>query len=458
MMYGTFYRKFLFPFYETFLMRRGTLKYLEELERTQWLSEEEIREIQWAKLQRLLQHAYLHVPYYRQKFHEIGAEPQDIKSMEDFQNFPFLTKEDVQDHQEELIADGYKIEEMCQNETSGSTGRPLIFFYPRDSYERRFAVKIRSESWVGLKPGDRTLMLWGRYLSHGSLQRLKQSLYWKVQNVKHICGYQLDERSLRKIIGKINRFKPKFIVSYVTPIYYLAKLAMEDGIPLYSPQGIIVSAEKLYPYQKALIEECFQTKVYNRYGCCEFMNIAAECSEREGMHINMDTLVVEFVKPEGSSLYGDFGEVVVTDLHNYGMPFIRYRLGDIARPLNHKCPCGRGLPLMDVVQGRINEVIVTPDGRYVPDHMFLYVFAETKGVRRYQIIQKTEEALTIKLVPDSSYSPAEEQRMLKMIRSVLGDRIELKIDYVDDIPLDKTGKFKYTISEVAKCRIGKSTC
>jgi len=459
-MYSKFYRSTLFPFYESFLRGRKTLKYLKELERNQWLSEEELREIQWVKLKKLLEHAFLHVPYYKRKFKEIGAHPYDIK-IEDFTQFPYLTKDDVQNYKSELVADNYINKNTVHNETSGSTGQPLTFSYPRESYEWRVAAKIRSESSVGLLPGARTALIWGHYISMGLLKQLKMSLYWKSQNVKYLCAYQLDDSNLYKIIKEINHFKPQFIVSYVTPLYYLSRLAIEHQIPLYSPEGIIASAETLYPHQKDLIEKCFHTKVYNRYGCCEFMNIAAECSKRDGMHINIDTLVVEFVReeniqafekglPRGFAPRDDIGEIVVTDLHNYGMPLIRYKLGDLGRPLIKKCSCGRGLPVMDIVQGRVNDVVITPDGKRIPDHLFLWIFAETKGVRKYQIIQKTKETLIIRLVTDNSYAEEEERNILRMIRSVLDDKIELKVEYLNDIPIEKSGKFRYTYSEVVK--------
>ncbi len=449
-MYSKLYRSLLFPLYETKLRRRKTLKYLEEYEKNQWLSEEELREIQWAKLQELLNYVYIHVPYYKRRFNEIGANPQDFKNLDDFSHFPFLTKRDIQENQKELISDQYINKKLIQNETSGSTGDPLIFYYNRESYERRIAVKIRSESFIGLHPGVRSIMLWGHYISQGFFKNLKKNLYWKSQNIKYVSAYQLDEANLHRIIRIINWNKPEFIISYVTPIYLLSQLILDKKIPIHSPKGILASAEMLYPHQKSLIEEGFHTKVYNRYGCCEFMNIAAECTERSGMHINIDNLAVEFVDPEGDWSYGDIKEIIVTDLHNYAMPFIRYRLGDLCRPLDQRCLCGRGLPVMDIVQGRVNDVIYTPDGRRVPDQIFLYIFAEVKGVRKYQVHQEVKEMLTIKLVTNDSYSPEIEKEILKMARNILGNEIKIIMEYCDDIPISPGGKFRYTCSKVSE--------
>ena len=449
MMYGTFYRKFLFPFYETFLMRRGTLKYLKELERTQWLSEEEIREIQWAKLQRLLQHAYLHVPYYRQKFHEIGAEPQDIKSMEDFQSLPTIGKQIIKENHNSLIAVNCLGKTLTKS-TGGTTGIPLQLEYTHDSYEWKRAVTMRGYGWAGYQEGEKVTYLWSVAVGKYPLfNKLKDGLYHKILRQKYFNVFDLTPENMERYYHKMREFKPEHIVAYALQMYYFARHIAENKLEPFPLKSIILGAEAVTKYQKDFISSVFNCPVFETYGCREFTLIASECEEHCGMHISAENLYVEILKDGKPAAPGKVGEVVITDLHNYGMPFIRYKNGDLAVLSKERCPCGRGLPLIKRVEGRLLDVIRTPDGKILTGVFFPHLMKEFKEVDRFQVIQESFDSLVVKIVPNPRYPNVPLNLIEQEIRKVIGTKMNLEIQLVDDIPLSPSGKFRITISKIS---------
>jgi phenylacetate-CoA ligase len=448
-MYSALYKSILFPLYESILRGRNTLKYLKELEANQWLSGEQIKEMQMQKLHALLEHSYNNVPCYRKRFDELGMTPDDIETLDDFRQFPMLSKMDIKRDGSSLLAKNYKTTDVVMDSTGGSTGVLVEFMYPRESYEQRVAAAARGDSWAGWDFAKKETVIWGRHIGGEPYRlRLKKSLHHLIIRRQYICSYSFSIGSFPMYIKRINRFKPDVIVSYVTPLYNLAKYIKQKNVKCYSPKGIITSAEKLFEHQRQLIESVFQTQVFNRYGCTETGLIAAECSEHNGLHINADNLIVEFIRDGKPVQPGEVGEIVVTSLHNYLMPFIRYRLGDTGRPSADKCRCGRGLPLMQDIEGRVVDTIVTPDGRYVPGQFFQYILDIAKGIDQFQVIQKTLDQLTVYLVTNSDFEMSCLDRFQRETRRVMGEEIYIRFEFVDNIPLPRSGKYRYTISEV----------
>jgi phenylacetate-CoA ligase len=313
----------------------------------------------------------------------------------------------------------------------------------------REAVRLRSESWIGCSYGTRVVVFWGRHPGQGIVGRFKKALWFRLQNVKYLCAYDLQDHHLKRHVEDIRRFRPEFIISYVTPLCDLAALIQREELFVSGLRGIVTGAEKLFEHQKKLLEQVFQCPVYNRYGCSEVMNVAGECLAREGMHLNLDTLVIEFIGRDGRPVRpGQEGEIVITDLHNYGMPFIRYRVKDYAVPGNKLCSCGRGLPLMTDLLGRENTLIRTPDGRRVPDNILTFLFeaAEARGVQHCQLIQERLDELVVRLVPGSGYSSATGRYLCAALQKQLGPQLKLRLDLTSQIPALPSGKRSYTLS------------
>jgi phenylacetate-CoA ligase len=444
-LYESLFKQVLFPAYESGLRRRKTLAYLREYERSQWLSPEQVDALQWEKLQRLLAHCWEHVPYYREQWQPLGIEgPQDIRSPADYALLPVLRKPEIRENFEKLIATPYR-SELLYKTTGGSTGEPLRFGYTRESYERRLSIMWRGYGWSGARLGQPTLYLWGIPVG---VQKRKERLYHAAFNRRMLSAFEMSDARMAEYADAIDRFRPETLVSYVAPIVRMSEWLIANGRRIHRPQRILGAAESLHESQRQLIEQAFHCPAYNTYGCREFMLIAAECTRRGGLHLNADHLRVDLEALQAPA--GDAGprDVVLTDLHNYGMPLLRYVNGDLATPGKGTCSCGRGLPLLASVDGRKLDALRTRDGRYVPGEFIVYAFLYAAGVKRYQVVQKQLDEFEIRIVPDRDFLESTIDHLRSELAKVVGDSVRLNFLLADDIPLTATGKLRVTISEL----------
>ncbi|MEO8364932.1 MAG: phenylacetate--CoA ligase family protein [Pseudoxanthomonas sp.] len=439
------FRRILLPVYESGLRRRKTLSYLRHYERSQWLAPEQVEALQWEKLQQLISHCWNHVPYYRERWQPLGINaPEDIRSAADYSLLPVLRKPEIKENFERLIAEPYR-SEMLYKTTGGSTGEPLRFGYTRESYERRLSIMWRGYGWAGARLGQATLYLWGVPVG---IQKRKERLYHAAFNRRMLSAFEMSESRMAEYADAIDRFRPETLVSYVAPIVKMSEWLIATGRRIHRPQRIMGAAESLHESQREIIERAFGCPAYNTYGCREFMLIAAECSHREGLHVNADHLRVDL---ERSRLPGcDEGprDVVVTDLHNYGMPLLRYVNGDLATAATRTCSCGRGLPLLASVDGRKLDALRTRDGRYVPGEYIVYAFLHAVGVKRYQVVQKQLDEFEIRVVRDHDFQDSTIELVRSELAKVVGDSVRLNFLFTDEIPLTATGKQRVTISEL----------
>ena len=444
-MYENLFRRLLFPLYESGLRRRRTLQYLEEYERNQWLAPEQVAAMQWEKLKKLLDHCWRHVPYYRERWQQAGAQPGDIRSLADYALLPTLGKAEIRANFDRLVADGWR-KDLLYKTTGGSTGEPLRFGYTRESYERRVAVMFRGYGWAGARMGQRTLYLWGQSAGRRST---KDFLHQVAFHRRTLNAFTMSEALMPRYVAAINRYKPEVIVSYVAPIVKLAEWAMANGHRLHRPAQILAAAESLHEPQREVIEKAFGCPAYNTYGCREFMLVAAECGERRGLHVNADHLLVELGGNMPPSDTNEARDVIVTDLHNYGMPLLRYANGDLATAADETCTCGRGLPLLSRIDGRRLDALRTPDGRFLPGEFIVYAFLKGNGIERYQVVQRQLDALDVNVVRGEGFDEQAMEQITCELRSKLGEQLTVRIHYVDQIPLTPSGKHRVTISELA---------
>lgn len=445
-LYEPLFRRALFPAYESGLRRRKTLLYLREYEASQWRSVEQTELLQWQKVQFLVRHCWEQVPYYRERWALLGIRaPEDIASPADYARLPVLNKPEIRANFDKFIALGYR-NQLLFKTTGGSTGEPLRFAYTRESYERRLSIMWRGYGWTGARLGQRTLYLWGTPVG---AQKRKDRLYHWAFNRHMLSAFEMTEARMAEYADTIERFRPETIVSYVAPIVKLAEWLIANGRRLHGPQRILGAAESLHESQRKIIEQAFGCPAYNTYGCREFMLIASECEHRAGLHINADHLKVELgLGVQGEAADAGPRDVIVTDLHNYGMPLLRYANGDLATAGARECACGRGLPLLASVDGRKLDALRTPDGRFVPGEYIVYAFLYATGIRRYQVVQKQLDALQIRIVRDQDFDPSTIELVRRELVKVLGNSVALDFEFVADIPLTQTGKQRVTISEL----------
>ncbi|WP_437326533.1 phenylacetate--CoA ligase family protein [Sorangium sp. So ce381] len=437
----------LFPFYETKLRGRATLAYLGELERSQWRPERELRELNWRKMLAALRFAEQSVPFYRRRFAEYGVRVKDVHAPEDLARFPVLTKADLRAHGSELIADGWR-GKLFRSGTGGSTGEPARFFYDHTTYECRSAAALRSDAWAGGRIGDKELYIWGIPTLEPRWKKAKRTLHEALIRKKTVSAWNLAEERLAGVVDEIRRYQPNLVVGYTSPLYYTARYALETGHRLPTPRGIIATAERLFPHQREVIERAFQAPVYDRYGCREMMLIGAECERHEGKHLNIENVFLEVVRGGRHARPGEPGEVILSDLVCRSMPLIRYKNEDVVVAADKPCSCGRGLPLLASVEGRVLDMIVGTDGQLLSSVFFPYFFKDNPTVERYQVHQDKTRAITIKIIPGEGYGPETSQAIERDLRRFLGERADIRVQLVSDIPVTSGGKFRFTMTEV----------
>jgi len=445
--YGKIFRYILFPFYESFLRRRDTLKFLDEAESVLSLSAEEVRAKQWTKLKILLEHAYKEVPYYRQLWDEIDLPPSKINSLDDFEKLPILTKDIVRKEYNNLIASNL-IGKTETKATGGSTGQPFSYEYTYESHKRREAIAMRGYGLAGAELGVKTWQLWGQDLVHpGWYKSLKNRMFHRFYNRKMANSFVMSTSNLQEYVDDYNQFKPSAIVSYTSPLVQLAEYILENNLTVHQPDTILTGAEPLYDFQREIIEKAFNSTVKNTYGCREVMLIASEASEQEGLVVNIDHLVVE-VCNGGAPVYSEVGDIILTDLSNFAMPLIRYENGDQAIIDSMSPSDDFPLPRIRSIEGRKLDVIKTPDGRLLPGEFFPHLLKDFSAIRKFQIIQNTLSSLEIKIQKKGDFPDAEYQSLLNIVRGHVGNDIKIEVSFVDQIELTSSGKHRVTVSNI----------
>lgn len=448
-LYQNFYEYGWFPFFEGVIKCRNTAKIYKQARNTENLSYDELVELQSSALKQLMMHADQHSPFHHLRFKEACINPAAIQSPNDLLALPLLTKGDIRKNYAQIANDTNG--PLWIKTTGGSTGEPLRFAYTKESYEWRVAMSKRGYSWAGALPGSKQAYIWGVQL--GKIDRktqLKEQLHHFVDRQQYFNCFDFDERAMAKCLMELNQFKPVTVIGYTNPLYNLALFIGDNSRIKFTPKGIICAAEKVHPYQREAIERVFGAKVFNTYGSREFMLIAAECEKHEGLHISAENLIVEIIKDDGTpAKEGETGRIIVTDLHNYGMPFIRYEIGDLGVATTKTCSCGRGLPMIADVVGRSLDVIRTPEGKIVPGEFFPHLIKDFTDVARFQVIQEKLDLLIIKLVPTTELSDNTKKRIDSEVRKVTGPTIDINYEIVSDIALTATGKYRVTVSKLS---------
>ncbi len=450
--YGSIYRGALLPAYEM-LRGRNMSSHLREFRETQWLRLEQHRSRQWEAIQRMLRHAYEQTAFYKERFAQADLKPDDMTSWGDFGQLPFLEKEDLQLHQDELISKSYRDQPLITSHSGGSTGQPVEFKFDRYHYDRRCAAWARADSWAGALPGEKQIRLW---LGVGSgvgkrpwKEVIKERLHWAIMRWKTITATNLSPESVRKYCDIMHRFPPRTMYALAQSAYSFALLLEKQALQPPRMQGIILGAEKIFPEQRKKIEEVFQTPTFERYGCQEFCNIGEECEYHNGMHINADGLYVEVVDDEGQPLPpGEPGEIVVTSLDNFAMPFIRYKLGDMGVLAEGECPCGRGLPRIKEVLGRTCDMIVTPEGTVCSGIMMPHFMKEFSCIREFQFVQEAVDHLTVRVVPGEDWNKPAQNYMEEELRRWVGHTMDIDFEEVSELEKAGSGKYRMVISRV----------
>lgn len=440
----------IYPWYESRVRGRKTMQYVAEYERNQWLSSDEIHALQLTRLQALLAHCQEHVPYYSRRWAEAGIDWRELRSVADLQYFPVVDKDEIRANQEDFVARPWRGRTLKKT-TGGSTGKPLSFEYTRESYERRMAVMMRGYGWAGWRLGVKRLDIWGTELGSPSmLRRWKTRLYDQALGRRVLSCFEMTADNMGSYVAEIDRYRPDVIVGYTSALEAMASWIDVNGGAAWAPNSVVTAAEMLSDRQRALIEKTFRAPVFHTYGCREFMLIGAECEMHRGYHTSADQLVVEVADDNHRLLEQGVGDVLITDLHNFGMPFVRYVNGDLAAAGRSgiRCQCGRGLPLLGAVEGRRLDMLSTPDGRIIPGEFFPHLMKDIAAVDTFQVRQTREDRITIHVVKRSEPSEADMRYLRFEIDKVIGAGMTVEFRFVDEIALTPSGKRRVTVRDI----------
>jgi phenylacetate-CoA ligase len=434
----------LLPAYDRMRGRRYVER-LTFLEQSQWWTRERVRAFQWTELQKLLTHVFASVPYLKEKYRTAGIALEDVRSLEDFARLPTLTRAEVNAHGPELCSTAYN-GELLPHSTGGSTGVPTRFFRTYDSYDWRTAAKDRAYSWTGWRLGMPAIYLWGAPVgSVARRQAWKTRAYEAVHRQLTVNTFSQSDELWNDVYRRALKYRPTLVVGYVSSLVEFAGFLRRTNRTIPGVTCAIAAAEPLFEDTRRHVERALGAPLFNTYGSREFMSIAAECEYRDGLHVHAENLVVETTDREG---HGP-SEIVVTDLHNYGMPLVRYEIGDLGTLVDTSCRCGRGLPLLKSIDGRTLDALRTADGRTVPGEFFPHLLKEIPECAQYRVEQTTVDRIVISAVLTREMSSRSEALLRSEIARVFGAGTTCEVQRVAQIPLLKSGKRRITVGMTA---------
>jgi len=440
-------REVIYPIYRA-LKRDRVLDFLAEMHRVEVLDPEDVRKFQWAKFKRLLEYAAEHVPYYRGVFKDLGATPEDFKSHHDLKGFPVLRKRDILANPEAFISEAYPRSRLERNSTGGSTGENLYFWLDREVCQARQANNARMDEWIDIRIGDRVAMLWGTAFDMERSRKVTNVLRNWVSNRLLLSSYTMDLASLDDYVNRLTAFRPHLILSYPSALIHFCRSVAERGGMAVKPRAVLCSGETLYDWQRDVIEDTFGTACYNHYGCREFGALARECRMRDGLHIACERVLIEEMPVSDSTSGAQASELLVTDLDAYGMPFIRYAIGDLGKITWEQCKCGLGLPRLQSTLGRTFDVVRTPNGNYLGGTFWTILLRKRKGIERFQVIQEKIDEITIAFIPTEEFTDDTRRYIIDKVREAGGPEMKVKFEPGPDLALTPAGKFRFVISKI----------
>jgi phenylacetate-CoA ligase len=408
-----------------------TLYYLPTFYKNQYKSLKVLKKLQEKRLKYVVNFAYRNTVLYKEKFKKAGITPADIQTLDDITKIPVTTKEEIKaGYPHESVAPGYTEQNCIVEHTSGSSGNMLKVLYNPDASERFRAIAFRDYLAQGVRP-------WHMFCIMGrdpvEIERATKSILYRT------CGI-LEGRPERELVEELRVIQPDIIGAHPSLLAAMAKVIEEKGYTLH-PRLLLLGGEVAYPHVREYIEKIFCCPTRDKYGAYEMLSIAWECT-CQNMHINVDAAIVEVLRDGAPVAPGERGEIVATNLWNKAMPFIRYRLGDIGIPSDETCACGRGLPLLQEIEGKFDDFIVLPSGDIVPSTRVVPFFFIVPCIEQFKMIQDKKAHIIVRIVPQKGFTVDMEKTLVQNIQTVLGESVDVEIEKVDHINHRGAGKFK----------------
>jgi phenylacetate-CoA ligase len=411
------------------------LRYYDELRRTQWLSAGQIRELQEARLRALITHAYRHVAYYRELFDRLGIDPGQIQGLQDLERLPTLSTDTIRRSLHfDLLSDAHDKMQMLPVTTSGASGEPLVVYVDKTQLEMRWAATVRNQEWTGYRFGDRHARLRYGPVGTSRLQAMRDRLDGLLARRAEFTTDVMNADTVRDWVEFVRQYRPTVIEGDAEMLQWMAAQMARQSLHLVPPRGVVTSEQTLTPESRAAIERAFDAPVFDRYGSRLFSAVACECEVHHGQHVNAESYIVEIVRDGRTARPGEIGEVLITDLTNLSVPLIRYATGDRATATDRGCPCGRGLPLIDALDGRPQSIFAGNDDCVVPGTFFAELFRDYGHiVKQYRMAQRRPGAVDLHVVKGARFSDARLQDLLAAASRRLGGTVRIDLQVVEPI-------------------------
>ena len=424
---------------------------LREIRKYEYAPRDELEELQRRKLEKLLIHAYNNVPYYNKVLKQCGVVSDGKMRIEEYSKIPLLTKEIIRREGENLYSKDYEDRKPYENTSGGSTGEPVKFIQDKEYDDWNIATKLYFNEVLGKEIGDGEIKFWGsdRDILAGNLT-IKDRLINVIYNRKFFNCYRLGEQEIRRLVELNNTFKPVAYWSYMEAALELSNFLSCHQLLFHSPKIVISTIGPLTEEVKEKIESNMKCKVYNQYGSREVGAISCQCKEQKSMHTFPWWNYIEIINQDGEPVENQEGRVIVTTLHNYSMPLIRYEIGDVAIGGEHGCDCGRNSLLIRKVMGRTLGYFKKPDGSLAHSHFLVQALFFRGWIKRFQIIQDEIDHIFIKVELGHGCEPlqADIEDISKKTKILMGQTCRVDFEYVPVIERSASGKFLYTICNI----------
>jgi phenylacetate-CoA ligase len=399
---------------------------------------------QASELGRVLPMAASEVPYYRTTWRESERRAAAAGRLSEL---PLLPKEPIRGTPEAFVRDSLRGRRLLRFHTSGSSGTPIQSIWTAAELQASMALReARSASWAGVSFREPRATFSGRIVEPDPESSGPYYRFNAAERQVYFSAFHLRPRSARLYVDALWKHRVAWLTGYAVSYFLLARMVLEQNIAVPPLKAVITTSEKVTREMRDVMETAYKCRVYEEYSSVENALFASEC-ERGRLHVSPDAGIVEILRPDGSPCApGETGEVVATCFIRTSQPFIRYRLGDLARWSAETCPCGRAMPVLEEVVGRIEDLVVGPDGREMV--RFHGIFIDQPHIREGQIVQEALDRIRVRVVPTDGFGPADESEIQRRVTQRLGPRVDVIVETVGEIPRTAAGKLQAVISKI----------
>ena len=427
------------------------------LDKSQWWSTEDLKAYQTEKFKKLISYVYDNVPYYHELMRERNLTPNDINKLEEIRKIPILNKEIIRKNSKEILSSDFTDDRDSIGRTGASTGEPLVFYRDKNSNDIAWALFLRFLKWMAYEWGDKMAYFWRTPDSLKKTGTWYQNIidwyiFHYVSKMRHFDAFKMNDNYFAAYSRRLRKYRVEIIKGYPSALIFFTKYCIDHNIQDIRPKAIITTAEPTSKRERKLLQDVYKCDVFDQYGFGEIFSVSFECEKHDGLHINTEHCIVEIIDDNGNEVeLGQEGRIVVTDLDNYMMPFIRYECGDIGSLKEGSCSCGRNLPMMNHVNGRIFGLIRGINGNVVHGEYFADLLQdlgwyEAYDLMHFEIVQKTIEGFDCNFVCGVRPDKDAIKLFIESCQRDFGD-MKININFMDSIPLTPAGKRRNTRSE-----------